>query len=157
MENTPDTAPQDGADPGPDPLDAIVAKAEGLEGPSTDQAAAEQPQGPSLAELQAELLQHLQTARFMVTPVFSWWPEFGLIWSDTTLKGIAANGAIVMQRHGWTLGEVLTKYGPYIGLAASLVPAVLATVAAVKVRQQQLRAQQAQGLQPVQPAQEADA
>lgn len=74
----------------------------------------------------------LQLARVMLTPAFAWWPQFGEVWNDRTLDGIAAAGGQVMDRHGWTMGEVMTTWGPYVALAVATAPPVLATAQAVK-------------------------
>lgn len=60
-----------------------------------------------------------------------WWlnPEqFKSLWGKETRKKIAAAAAVVMLKHGWTLGSVLEKYAPYIALGMAFAPSAIATV-----------------------------
>lgn len=60
-----------------------------------------------------------------------WWlkPEqFKALWGKETRKKIAAAAAVVMLKHGWSLGAVLEKYAPYIALGMAIAPSTVATV-----------------------------
>lgn len=64
-----------------------------------------------------------------------WWltaEEFERLWGDSTLHGIARPGAEIMRRHGLDVAGLMSKWGPYIGLAAALAPPAIATVQAYK-------------------------
>jgi hypothetical protein len=65
-----------------------------------------------------------------------WWltpDEFGNLWGDATLQGIAGPGAEIMRRNGWTMADAMSKYGPYIALGAAVAPPAIATVQAYKI------------------------
>lgn len=91
-----------------------------------------------LTTTQHELHGALEMARMMVGPMFAWWPDFGQVWSDQTLNGIAAGGAAVMVKHGWSMGELFSEYGPYLALAGATLPPSLATWQVIKQRRVQL-------------------
>jgi len=112
----------------------LLQEANALEGgaPVPGTPAAEQAQAADLATTTAELESALQMARLLVAPMFQWWPHFGDTWNDGTLKGIATGGALVMQRHGWTMTEAFERFGPYIALAGATLPPTLATWGAIK-------------------------
>jgi hypothetical protein len=82
--------------------------------------------------LEGELLDVLKLARAMAVPLFVWWVDFERVWSDAVLTGIAQNGAVIMVRQGWDMGQLMTKWGPYIGLIGVTAPAAFATYKAVK-------------------------
>jgi hypothetical protein len=82
--------------------------------------------------LAPELLDVLKLARAMAVPLFVWWVDFERVWSDAVLEGIAQNGAVIMVRQGWDMGQLMTKWGPYIGLLGITAPAAFATYKAVK-------------------------
>ncbi|MDN3923339.1 hypothetical protein, partial [Roseateles violae] len=44
-------------------------------------------------------------------------------------------GAAVMHKHGWTMGELMSSWGPYIALVGAVVPPSLVTYQAIKQRQ----------------------
>lgn len=94
-------------------------------------------QGPGTAE---ELRQALDMVRAMARPLFADWQDFGSVWSDTTLQAMAENGGAIMDRHGWTMGGLLSQWGPYIGLAAAVGPAAMATYQHVKLKRARLEA-----------------
>ena len=119
--------------------DELIALAQQLDGEaqSGHKEAARQLQAAADSELQvmtAELRDALGLARMMVAPMFAWWPDFGTCWSDAQLQTIASSGAAVMQRHGLSMGEVMTKWGPYVALGVATLPPSIATVQAVKAR-----------------------
>lgn len=142
-------ASTEGTPAGPVPGDFahLAAEASTLEGgpplPGTPEAEASEAQ--ALQQTAEELRQALEAARMLVSPLFAWWPEFGRVWGDGTLQGIATNGAAVMQRHGLSMGEVWAKWGPYIGLGMATVPPCVVTYAAVKQRAQQIQQQRQHG------------
>jgi hypothetical protein len=41
-----------------------------------------------------------------------------------------------MDKHGWTMGEMLTAYGPYIALIGATLPPSLVTYQAIKARKE---------------------
>lgn len=64
-----------------------------------------------------------------------WWLEpeqFEALWGEKSRKQIAVAIAAVMQKHGWEIGGVMDKYGPYIALAMAVGPPALATVQGYK-------------------------
>lgn len=132
------TKPADAPAPAvPDGLAQLAAEARALEAPAdagpVDAGQAVQEPAQSAA---AELHGALTMARLFVAPMFGWWPEFETTWSDATLRGIADAGAVVMQRHGWTMGGVLDQYGPYVALAGATLPPALVTWRAIRERRE---------------------
>jgi len=121
---------QDAALPGAAELDAIELEAMAVEGAAQ---ASAQPE-PQASNTAAELLGGLQMIRLMAHPLFADWPQFGEVWGDRTLQGIAESGGAIMDRHGWTVGEFMTQWGPYIGLIAAVGPAGLATYQHLQIR-----------------------
>lgn len=94
--------------------------------------------------LASDLADALGMAAVVAQPAM-WWltPEqFEQLWGKKVQAGIADNGAEIMRRHGLSIGDVLSKYGPYIGLAGALGPSALATVAAFKRKKMELLQQQ---------------
>lgn len=85
-----------------------------------------------------ELEGALTMARLMVAPMFAWWPEFGVTWNDSTIKGVADSGGAIMDRHGWSVGEMLGQFGPYIALIAAVGPASFVTWKAIKARESEV-------------------
>lgn len=98
--------------------------------------AAPVPAAPVETNTAAELLGALQLARAMVTPLFTWWPDFGQVWGDGQLQGIADAGGQVMDRHGWTMGGAMSEYGPYIALLGATAGPGLATYQAIKAHRE---------------------
>jgi len=134
----------------------LAASAAELEGgppvPGTEAAA--QYAAASVKQTASEVLQALKLGRMMVAPMFRWWRDFGQVWGDDTLQGIATGGAAVMQRHGWTLGDLFEKWGPYIALATATVPPSIVTYQAVKAYTKHLE-QQAKNKPPPTPTEGA--
>ncbi len=68
-----------------------------------------------------ELLAALQMARALaagqVEPLMA---DFAVVWSDSQLRQIAEAGAEVMNIHGWSVGELMGRWGPYIRLAVAV-------------------------------------
>lgn len=124
----------------------LEAEAAALEGgpPIAGSAEAAQAEGAQLAQTAEELSQALGMARLMVRPMFGWWQGFDATWSDRTLQGIAAGGAAVMVKHGWTMGELFAEWGPYIALAGATLPPSLVTYGAIKQRKLEMIAAQRQ-------------
>lgn len=84
--------------------------------------------------LAADLADVLEMAATVAGPGM-WWlsPEdFERLWGKKVRAAIAGSGAEIMRRNGWTLGGVMSQYGPYIALAGTLGPSALATVHAYK-------------------------
>lgn len=146
---TTDTDTNDQTPAGPSPLDSLDNAASALDGAAAEAAQPAPP--PTVAtNTAAELLGALQLARLPAAQAFAWWPQFGEVWGDQTLTGIAESGGAIMDRHGWSMGEVMSTWGPYIGLAGTLGPAILVTVQAVKVQKAALAQQQRQPAAPPQ-------
>jgi hypothetical protein len=99
---------------------------------------------------QAELFGALQMARMMVAPMMGWWDQFPKVWSDETLQSIAEGGAMVMQRHGWTMGGVMGQFGPYIALGGATIPPALVTYQAIQHRKAEQEARRHERAQPPQ-------
>ena len=94
-----------------------------------------------------DLRQTLDLLRVMAKPVFLDWPEYGVeVWNDAHLQAIATHGGAVMDRHGWSMGELWQTWGPYVGLFGALAPPSLATWQHLKLKKQieEARARQRQ-------------
>lgn len=94
-----------------------------------------------------ELLAALTMARLILAPSLHWWDGFGQVWNDATLRGIADGGAAVMERHGWTMGGLISEWGPYLALIGATAPPAFATYQAIKFRKEKAeheRTQQAE-------------
>lgn len=115
-------------------LDHIIAQAEALEvGQETAAAQAEDKAAElAIVSAEAELLEVLKSARDMGAAVLDWWPQYQATWSDQKLAAIAQAGAQIMARHGLTLGELFTAWGPYLALAVATIPPSLVTYAAIR-------------------------
>lgn len=97
---------------------------------------------PALApdNTEEELLAALTMARLMLAPAMGWWGEFGQVWNDATLRGIAEGGAAVMRKHGWTMGGLLSEWGPYLALIGATAPPAFATYQAIKHKKEKAAA-----------------
>lgn len=152
--------PEAGTDselPGSGGLDSLLSEAEALEGMQDSQRAQaeQQAQADQTARNRAELLGALEMARALAEPAVMHWLDMQRTYSDARLAAIADSGAAVMTLHGWTVGEFMGKYAPYIALVGAVALPALETVSAYK-RHQAMIAQaqrQPQAAQPVQPAQ----
>ncbi len=135
-----------GAGPAVNGFAHLEAEAAALEGgpPVAGSAEAAQAETAQLAQTAEELRQALDMARLMVRPMFGWWQHFDATWSDRALAGIAAGGAAVMVKHGWTMGELFAEWGPYIALAGATLPPTLVTYGAIRQRKLELVAAQRQ-------------
>jgi len=97
--------------------------------------------------LEADLLSALNMAAAPAQPAM-WWlneQQFEDLWGQKVRKGIAESGAVIMRRHGLSLGGLMAAYGPYIGLLAAVGPSVAATVAVYKAEKQKQLATQGAG------------
>lgn len=130
-------------------LDALQKEAEGIERQGQqEQHQAEKKQ----AQQQTDTLAHdlgdaLGMAAAVAQPAM-WWltPEqFDQLWGKRVQGAIAESGAEIMRRHGLSMGDVMSKYGPYLGLAGALGPSVLATASAFKRKKQERLQQQGGG------------
>jgi hypothetical protein len=128
-----------------DPLAQLEAHATALETPPppSDEVTkrAEAEQASEAASLAQDLTQALVMVRAMARPAFGWWEDFSQVWSDKALEGIGQAGALVMQRHGWTMGDLMTQWGPYIALIGATAPPVMVTAQAIKLRREQMQSQ----------------
>lgn len=115
----------------------LEAQAMAIEGDAAPPPAG--PPQPTAGELAAELLDTLTMLREMAAPTVAWWDAYRTVWSDRALRAIADAGAVVMQRHGWTMGELFASWGPYIGLAAATLPPSIATLQAIRAHREQPR------------------
>lgn len=121
-----------------DPLDALQAQADSLE-----QAQAHADAQPTAQEVheaktaKADLLDTLKMLRGIAGPACHWMTEerFAKTWNDARLTDIAAAGAAIMERHGWTIGALFGTYGPYIALIAAMGAPTLETIRAYKEAQ----------------------
>lgn len=125
---------QTGQDAGPDlhrveSLDDLATQAEAIAAPADAPGVALVQAKPDT--LEPDLLQSLMLARIVSVKLIESKrgprvaQDVAAVWDDATLAHIAAQGAEVMRRHGWTMGGVMEKWGPYIGLAmATMGPAV---------------------------------
>ncbi|MCV2361649.1 hypothetical protein LNV08_22010 [Paucibacter sp. TC2R-5] len=132
------------ADLGAD-LGGLLLQAEAIEGANAPPDPTQQQAAQVAAVVEstaAELQSALELVRMMAAPLMSWWPEFGTVWNDRTLQEISAGGAAVMERHGWTVGDAFSKFGPYIALAGATLPPALVTYQAIKLNSAEQRRQQ---------------
>lgn len=130
---------QQGAAPGLAALEHEAARIEGEGQAEQKQQQAKQEQQQT-DTLKHDLADALGMAAAMAEPAM-WWltPEqFDQYWGKKVQAAIAENGAEIMRRNGLTMGDVLNKYGPYIGLAGALGPSVVATAAAFKRKKKEL-------------------
>lgn len=81
-----------------------------------------------------QLLAALRMARAAAADRFKWWPNFAEVWADGTLQEIADAGADVMRLQGWTVGEFMGKYGPYVRLALAVGVPGWVTMEALRTR-----------------------
>ena len=125
----------DGAAPGvaalgPE-LAALQRQADELEGTGPDA----QRQALADSTTAADLRQALDLVRTMGRPLFSDWPDYGVsVWNDAQLAAIATSGGAIMDRHGWTMGELFSQWGPYIALLGAALPPGLATWQHLRIR-----------------------
>lgn len=134
-------------------LDALEAEALAIEGAGQQkqaeaQAQQEQSQIESAA---AELLSCLEMVRLMAAPALEWWQAYEKVWSDAQLERISVAGASVMVRHGWTMGELMTQWGPYIALVGAVLPPSLVTYQAIKQKQADEKREKGGAPQPARP------
>lgn len=121
-----------------DPLEALQAQADAME-----QAQAHADAQPTAQEVheaktaQADLLDTLRMLRGIAGPACHWMTEerFAKTWNDARLSDIAAAGAAIMERHGWTVTALFGTYGPYIALIAAMGAPTLETIRAYKENQ----------------------
>jgi len=135
----PDT---EGAAGGPD-LSHLLAEVDQGEAATTQaQAQADQQiAAEQVGEARVQLRAALSMLKMIAATKFRWWSEFDACWSDAQLDAIADARAQVMQLHGLTMGEIMTRWGPYIALAGAVGMPSLATYAAIQERREQLAAQ----------------
>ena len=134
------TEEQAGASAG---LDAVLAEAEALEsGAAAKVEQAQEAQAASEQEqARAELREALGMLRMMAAPAMDWWPMFAKVWSDQQLDAISAAGAAVMMRHGWTMGELMGQWGPYLALVGAVLPPSLVTYQAIRQHREEQQRQ----------------
>lgn len=128
-------------DAGSEALDLLAMQGDSLEGAAVEpmqQAQAERA-AAQVQTVAAELLSILELARMAAAPAFAdWWPAYGQkVWTDEQLQAIAHHGAAVMERHGWTLGDAMSKWGPHIALIGATAPPAFATYKAIQWHKQQ--------------------
>lgn len=146
-ENVTDVTPK----PAPDysGLDALAGEAAGHEQQASAEAqAAQQKREKTEADTLADDLASALAMAASVAEPAMWWltPEqFKQYWGESVQRGIAASGAEIMRRHGVSMGDLFTQYGPYIALAGALGPSTLATVAAYKREKAKAIEQQKRG------------
>lgn len=127
----------------PDPLaglDALEREAGAAEasGQAQQQQATAKQEQQEVDTLEADLLDALNMAAAPAKPAM-WWlndEQFESLWGQKVRKAIAESGAVIMRRHGLSLGGLMSQYGPYVGLVAAIGPSVAATVAVYKTEKQ---------------------
>lgn len=92
------------------------------------------------AEVKAQK-EDIKDALKMATPFAEkgmWWlteAEFKAMWGTEKFReAVAGPAAEIMQRNGWTTKGVMSKYGPYLALAAAFAEPVAGTVILYKER-----------------------
>ncbi len=125
--------------PAGDPLAALEAQAAALESAAAPAALPGAAPAMSTAD---ELIAFMQMGRMIAAPAVTWWPQFAAVWSDHQLRQIADSAAAIMEQHGWNMGEVASKYGPYIAMLCAIIPPCVATYFAFKQRQMELAAEE---------------
>ena len=124
------------------PLDALAAEAAGVENQGVREAEkqAQKQEKQEVDTLADDLAGALNMAAMMAQPAI-WWlsrEQFDGLWGKSVQRAIAESGAEIMRRHGLTMGDMMSKYGPYVALAGALGPSALATVAAFKREKQRM-------------------
>lgn len=66
-----------------------------------------------------ELFALLKLPRNLAQKRFAWWPDFQTVWSDDQLNAIAQALAGVCVHMGWTIDQVMGKWGPWLALAVA--------------------------------------
>ena len=135
-------------------LAALVREAAQMDASAAGAAAA--PVSTSTAD---ELGEALNLLRAVARPLFSDWPDYGReVWTDKQLTAISAAGGAIMDRHGWTMGELFAEWGPYIALIGATAPPALMTWQHLRSRKaiEQARARQRQQGAPGVPPEDAD-
>ncbi|MEY4415792.1 MAG: hypothetical protein RIQ53_3085 [Pseudomonadota bacterium] len=61
----------------------------------------------------------LRGARALAAPRFDWWADFRDVWSDRQLDAIAAASEELRAHMGWEVGDMASRFGPWIGLAVA--------------------------------------
>lgn len=121
-------------------LDGLLSEAGAAEkqGRAQEQQAAEKQEQQQVDTLEADLIDALNMAAAPARPAMWWLTEeqFEQLWGAKVRKGIAESGAIIMRRHGLSLGGLMNQYGPYVGLVAALGPSLAGTVAIYKAEKQ---------------------
>lgn len=134
-----DTQPAQGEHQAPADLSALVKEARGLDGQPAAQAAAKD--GAVALTLasqnRGELHAILRMARDALLPLIAFRSErkavmLSAIWSDDAVASIADSGAQVLALHGIVMSRAAAGLGPYLGLALSLGPVAIGTVAVLK-------------------------
>ena len=127
-------------------LDALAGLAQAHEsaGEAENQASQDKQAKKETDTLAADLLDTLGMCAGMAEPAL-WWlspAEFDRLWGAKVQKAVAESGAAIMRRHGLSLGDLMSQYGPYIALAGALGPSTLATVQSFKRAKLQLAHEQ---------------
>lgn len=123
--------------PGLEALEAQALASE-TEGQTEATKAAAKEAEKEVIDLAGDLSDALDMAAGLAKPAL-WFlddQKFELLWGEKVRKQIAAAGAEIMRRHGLNMGDLFSKYGPYIALAGALGPSAIATVAAYKAATQ---------------------
>lgn len=127
---------QAGQDSATDGLDGLLREAEQADsqGQTDRQQASDKQERQEVDTLAADLSDTLAMLATVAGPGM-WWlspDEFERLWGKKVQAGIANSGAEIMRRHGLSLGDLMTKYGPYIALAGAVGPSALVTMQAYK-------------------------
>lgn len=139
---TPDPASPQPTAPAAD----VVAGLQGLLSDSAkDKQASEAAQASATAKVESAEVksqkEDIKDALKIATPFAEkgmWWlkpQEFDALWgSEKFRESVAGPAAEIMHRNGWTTKGVMSKYGPYLALAAALAEPVAGTVILYKER-----------------------
>lgn len=131
--------PEDAPQSGPD-LSHLLGEVD-QEAQASDQAQAQAEQQIALQQINEARIQlraALGMAKIAARPKFRWWSDFDACWSDDQLDAIADAGAQIMQMHGLSMGELMSRWGPYLALIMAAGVPALATYAAIQERREQL-------------------
>ena len=93
------------------------------------------------ATMAAEFFALLNMPRSLAAPRFAWWPEFGNVWSDEQLHAIAGALAALCIDQGWSLADLMGKYGPWIAVAMATGLPSFVTWSAIQDRRAELARQ----------------
>lgn len=134
-------------------LDGLLGEIEG-EAKTAEQAtvrAGERQEKQQLDTLEDEVMELLDVIA-VPAKALAWFlqPEqFEQLWGRATRKAMAEPLAAIARRHGWSLSNTLSEYGPYLALALAVGPPAVTTAKVYKQARQWQREQAAAPAAPV--------